>query len=277
MKLLCWDTSSKAGAVVAMEWNETHPSDADWGGVRLVSEFALNVDATHSERLLWAIHQVLVSARWNLEDVDAFAVGAGPGSFTGLRIGITTARTLAHSLGKPLISLSSLAALARPVARYFSSGAEKVLVIAATDACKGELFSLWGEASEVQKCAVRGEFAQSALWSGGVREEVLTPDQFLRDLLPSLENSDSSLTWVAVGEGVQRYPHFWSQLPQAQRRVFPLLFSNQVDARELGVMACECLRIQKNWDPLKVFPRYLRASDAELKLKAGLLAPSKTS
>src|SRR4051812_2069169 len=110
MKFLAWDTSSKSGAVVAFE------SRAGAYDVHLVAELVLNVDSTHSERLLWGIHQVLESARWKLEDVDVFGVGAGPGSFTGLRIGVTTARTLAHSLQKPVVGVSSLLALAHPVA-----------------------------------------------------------------------------------------------------------------------------------------------------------------
>jgi tRNA threonylcarbamoyladenosine biosynthesis protein TsaB len=209
--------------------------------------------------------------------VDAFAVGVGPGSFTGLRIGITTARTLAHSLGKALVPISSLAALVRPVAQHFSSGLEKVMVISAVDACKGELFALWGRADEVQKCSVRGSSPNFSLWSARVREEVLTPTQLGDRLLSDLRRDGTQLAWAAVGEGVQRYPDLWQQLPQEARRYFPFPFSNQVSGHGLGLMACEALFAQSDWDALKIYPSYLRASDAELKLKAGLLAQSKRS
>ncbi len=271
MKFLSWDTSSKAGVVVAVECSDTDPRD-----VKLVSEFALHVDATHSERLLWAIHQVLASARWTLDEIDVLAVGTGPGSFTGLRIGVTTARTLAHTLGKPLIALSSLAALARPVAQYFESLGHEILVIAATDACKGELFTLWGSAKEVQKCWMQGSERESLLWSSVVQEVVLSPDQLLHSVLPVLNQENSKLRWTAVGEGVHRYPEMWSQLPQAQKVIFPLPFGHQVDGRALGMMACEAWHIQKEWSALSVFPRYLRASDAEIKLRSGLLPRSRT-
>lgn len=258
MKLLAWDTSSKAGALVAMEWLP----DAKFP--QLISELSLNVDLTHSERLLWGIHQILESARWSLKDVDLFGVGVGPGSFTGLRIGVTTARTLAHSLKKPLIGVSSLAALARPVSIQFSEN--KTLLIAATDACKGELFALWGWADQIS----------SAIQ---VTEVVMPADELVEAVLIELKAGKSTVRWAVVGEARLRYPEVWKMLP-AKQQVSPLQneadWFDHVQGRYLGLLAFEAFQSANyDQDPLQVTPRYLRVSDAERKLQAGLLKSPK--
>jgi tRNA threonylcarbamoyladenosine biosynthesis protein TsaB len=273
MKLLGWDTSGKAGSIVAVECGPDFGSldVAPVQPFKVVSEFTLNVDATHSERLLWGIHQVLLSARWSLQEVDAFAVGVGPGSFTGLRIGVTTARTLSHTLKKPLIPVSSLAALARPAALHYAQFHEKVLVVAVTDACKGELFALWGHADAVQKVVMPSAPVGSDGGLGRVREEVLTPEALIDLLQKDLAAESSPSRWVVLGEGVSRYSEIWQALPQAQKLECAFLFSDTVQGRYLGLMAAESLRSTQRDDALGVFPQYLRASDAELKLRAGQL------
>ena len=70
MKLLVWDTSSKVGALAALEWDPA--SKLGWEGVRLQTELTLNVDAKHSDGLLWGVHQVLEAARWKLGAIIAF-------------------------------------------------------------------------------------------------------------------------------------------------------------------------------------------------------------
>ncbi len=94
------------------------------------------VTTTHSDRLLPLCAEVLARAGVAAGALDAIAVGAGPGSFTGLRIGMATAKGLAFALGKPLWAVSSLAALA---ADALDAGAAP-LVIAALDARRGELY-----------------------------------------------------------------------------------------------------------------------------------------
>lgn len=71
----------------------------------VVSEFTVNNKKTHSQTLLPMIEQVVKMAGIELEELDAIAVAAGPGSFTGLRIGSSTAKGMALALKKPILSI----------------------------------------------------------------------------------------------------------------------------------------------------------------------------
>lgn len=81
-------------------------------GDKIVAEQFLNTRHTHSETLLPMISSMLKSAGVELSDLEKIAVSAGPGSFTGLRIGISTAKGLADAAGKPCVSVSTLEAIA---------------------------------------------------------------------------------------------------------------------------------------------------------------------
>jgi tRNA threonylcarbamoyl adenosine modification protein YeaZ len=81
-------------------------------GERIVGELALPTRASHSESLLEALDGLLASCGWTLESIDAFAVGTGPGSFTGVRIGMATLRALAWTLERPLVGCPTLDLLA---------------------------------------------------------------------------------------------------------------------------------------------------------------------
>jgi tRNA threonylcarbamoyladenosine biosynthesis protein TsaB len=88
----------------------------------------------HANRLLAAAEAALEQAALGWEEVDRIAVGLGPGSFTGLRIGIATARALAQGRGLPLVGVSSLEALAL-------GAGDGELVLAVLDARRGEAFA----------------------------------------------------------------------------------------------------------------------------------------
>jgi tRNA threonylcarbamoyladenosine biosynthesis protein TsaB len=96
------------------------------GGVSVVSEegviaeYTLNIEVTHSERLMATVDTVLKGTGLSLADLDGFSVSVGPGSFTGLRIGIATVKGLAFTTGKPVVSVPTLKALAWnvPLAAY---------------------------------------------------------------------------------------------------------------------------------------------------------------
>lgn len=79
---------------------------------RLIAETYANIGLTHSETLMPMIDYVLKIAGINIENVDFFAVAAGPGSFTGVRIGVATVKGLCFESGKPCFAVSTLEALA---------------------------------------------------------------------------------------------------------------------------------------------------------------------
>jgi len=84
-------------------------------GERLVTEYVLDISVTHSERLLAAVDRVLADARWTPRDLEGLAVSIGPGSFTGLRIGVSTVKGLGWALGLPIAAVPTLDAMAATV------------------------------------------------------------------------------------------------------------------------------------------------------------------
>jgi tRNA threonylcarbamoyladenosine biosynthesis protein TsaB len=100
----------------------------------------------HAARLLELAEQALGAAGVGWHDVDRVAVGVGPGSFTGLRIGVSTARALAQAHAIPLVAVSTLRALALAAA----SDRDPRPVLVAIDARRGEAFAAaWGSGGEV--------------------------------------------------------------------------------------------------------------------------------
>jgi tRNA threonylcarbamoyladenosine biosynthesis protein TsaB len=100
MRVLAVETSTLAGGVALLA--------AD----RLIGEYLLDVRVTHSERLMAAIDRVLADARWTVEDLEGLAVSVGPGSFTGLRIGLGTVKGLAFARSIAITAVPTLDAMA---------------------------------------------------------------------------------------------------------------------------------------------------------------------
>lgn len=103
MKILAIDTSTMSSELALLDEGE------------IIGELSINQEKTHSESLVPMISYLLDSLGLSLGDIDRFAVGLGPGSFTGLRIGMTTGKTLAQVLNKELVGVSTLEALAKNV------------------------------------------------------------------------------------------------------------------------------------------------------------------
>lgn len=105
-------------------------------GTRIVAREIVTDTRAHVEQLMPCVVRACAAAGIALADVDDFAVGMGPGPFTGLRVGIATARTLAHAAGRPVHGVCSLDVIAR---QYADEGAPERFIVAA-DARRKELY-----------------------------------------------------------------------------------------------------------------------------------------
>lgn len=111
----------------------------------------------HISQVLALAEDALAAAGTELAAMERIGVGVGPGAFTGLRIGIATARALSHATGRPLVAVSTLGALA--VAAGDGDGQQAGPVLAVVDARRGEAFvALWEAGRQVfAPCAVAPE------------------------------------------------------------------------------------------------------------------------
>ena len=103
MKLLALDSSGLVASVAILD------------GETLVAEYTLNYKKTHSQTLLPMLDEIVKMTQTELSEMDAIAVAAGPGSFTGLRIGSATAKGLGLALNKPLIHVPTRNSFCVPV------------------------------------------------------------------------------------------------------------------------------------------------------------------
>jgi len=100
LKVLAVDTSSVVATCAVLDEE------------KVLGEYSLNQEMTHSEKIIPMIKELMDSINLKPKDIDVFAGAVGPGSFTGLRIGIATIKGLAHVFDKPVVGVSTLEALA---------------------------------------------------------------------------------------------------------------------------------------------------------------------
>ncbi|MBS0903544.1 tRNA (adenosine(37)-N6)-threonylcarbamoyltransferase complex dimerization subunit type 1 TsaB [Pantoea dispersa] len=148
----------------------------------------------HTQRILPLVQELLQAQSLELSALDALAFGRGPGSFTGVRIGIGIAQGLALGANLPMIGVSSLATMAQGAWRL--TGATRVL--AAIDARMGEVY--WAEYQRDEQ----GE------WQGAESEAVLKPEAAQARI------AQLSGEWATVGTGWQAYPQLLAGATGAQ-------------------------------------------------------------
>ena len=168
MRVLAVETSTLAGGVALVD------------GDRLVAEYLLDVSVTHSERLLAAIDTVMTDAGWTPGDLQGLAVAVGPGSFTGLRVGLGTVKGLALALGLPVAAVPTLDAMAAvvpwsalPVCAVLH--ARRNEVYAALYRWDGEHFGRESEYMALAPAELAGRLVEPTLLLGDGAEAIQSP------------------------------------------------------------------------------------------------------
>ena len=222
MLLLGIDTSSQA-ATAAL---------AKDGAI--ICEYTLNQKKTHSAQLLPMIEQMLKASGYEFSDIDAFACGVGPGSFTGVRIGVTTVKGFAQALNKPVIAADSLETLAFGCTPFDGT------IVSAVFARVDEVFCAAYEHNE------NGLIAKIA-------PAVMTIDE----LLESLPDEKC----LFVGDGAVMHKHLIKEKMGA-KAYFAGERQNIISAANLALLCGNRAEIDfKRYD--EISPLYLRVSQAE--------------
>jgi len=222
MRILAVDTTTPDGSVAVVE-------DA-----RVLGELAVRSASTHSSRLLSSVHFLLEALFLDIRVLDGFAVAPGPGSFTGIRIGLGTVKALAFASEKPVAAVSSLAALAF---RLSDAGVRWVAPV--LDAKKGEIYALLADAADGLKPAVP--------------EGAYAPVDFLRLI-------GSRRTVLFAGGGAELCRPLIEEIMGPRAR-----FSRRPPfvAAEVGVLGVRVLGEGRGMTAESLEPLYYRSSQAE--------------
>jgi tRNA threonylcarbamoyladenosine biosynthesis protein TsaB len=241
VKILGFDTATAATAVAVLDTvTGACSSDRD--------DPPAGRRPRHTTALMHMIVAQLRASETDWSELDRIAVGVGPGTFTGLRIGVATAHALARARDIPLVGVSTLHSLALGAISSAAepAGAEADAIMAVIDARRGEVFAAGWAARDVSRPDAAPLLAPQALSPEGLADE--------------LRNGRRG--WLAVGDGAIE---FREALERSGARI-PDEDSdrNRVDA----VVHCRLAVGLRPEAPEGVLPEYLRLPDAEISLRA---------
>jgi len=226
MKILGIDTSTSCGSVGLVD------------DERIIAEHLLNTPVTHSERLLGAIESVLREGRCSVNDLDGWAISLGPGSFTGLRIGVSTVKGLSFATGKPVVGVPTLDALASQVSPT------PYLICPVLDARKREVYASFYQYDE-EKGTIRRQSPYQAIRPG--------------HLIQGIEKRT-----IFIGEGMRTYGNLFKEsLPSLAAFACPSL--NILHGSTVASLGLELLHLGETLDLSNFTPIYIRPSEAEIK------------
>ncbi|MCH5211443.1 MAG: tRNA (adenosine(37)-N6)-threonylcarbamoyltransferase complex dimerization subunit type 1 TsaB [Oscillospiraceae bacterium] len=222
MKILAVDTSSFPASAAVAEDNV------------ILGEYVIRNKKKHSQNLMVMVERLLNDLDMDISEMDMFAVTVGPGSFTGLRIGISTVRAFAQAAGKPVVGINTLEALAY---NYVGSSA---VVIPMLDARREEVFTA------------------AYCFSGNEQRELLAPTVMTVDEISELF-SDGIV--IYTGDGMLKH----REEITGEDVIFAPANLSEVRAASVAALALAKADTAVHYN--MITPLYLRKSQAERELE----------
>ena len=207
---------------------------------QLLCETVLNTRKNHSQRLMPMIDMLLKEAELTIDKIDGVAVSSGPGSFTGLRIGMTTGKTLAWSLNKPLVGISGL---------------------------DGVAFNAWGAAGVI--CPIfnaKRNQVYTALYKMNKGELERISDYMAIEPVKLLEHLPNYEQVTLLGDGIEPFISIFS-IALEDRLVIPPSANRLPRASHIAYLGWKRLLKGEADDAMSLSPFYIRKVDAEVKLE----------
>lgn len=228
MRILAIDSSGLVASVAVVSDQE------------LQAEFTINYKKTHSQTLLPMLDEVVKMIELDLKDIDAIAVSKGPGSFTGLRIGSSTAKGLGFALNKPIIEVPTVDGLA------YNCGPTDYLICPLMDAKRNQVYTGLYE-------YVDGEFHV-------VKEQMAVS---IEDVIQQINEKKKKV--IFLGDGVPVYKDVICDRMMVPYLISPVHMSRQ-RAGAIGALACKYYEKGCMVNARDHKPEYLRLSQAEREL-----------
>jgi len=236
--------------ILSIDCTATPASCAIIDGKKLVAEFFVNIKLTHSQTLMPMIKQMLESSNSSIADIDGFAIASGPGSFTGVRIGISAVKGLAFADNKPCVGVSSLEAMA------FNLKFTDCLICSVMDARRDQLYNA-------------NFVAKSGRLLRLCDDRALSIEDLILDIAKITESDEyKNMTVFVVGDGTDIFiEKLKLSVPMAAAAPNQLRYQR---ASSVAYMAVDLFRSNQTVLPEQLLPVYLRLPQAERELKSKL-------
>ncbi len=227
--------------ILAIDSSGLVASTAVLKGENLIAEYTINYKKTHSQTLLPMLDEIKKMVELDLQQVDAIAVAAGPGSFTGLRIGSATAKGLGLALKKPIAAVPTVDGLA-----YNLYGTEKI-ICPIMDARRNQVYTgiyrFKREGERFDLCRIKEQCAVS-----------------IEEIVNALNEQNEEV--IFLGDGVPVFEAFIKEHMSVPYSFAPAHMNRQ-RAASIGVLGMEYFRQGKVQTAEEHEPDYLRMSQAE--------------